>query len=91
MGKKKSKIKSSCCKAPIRYSDLAPDFIGDDPKTMRMGTCYIICTKCNQPCDMHISIRRTWTRNPSEQIIGDKRDKINKKVTKKEIEEIGCA
>jgi L-lactate utilization protein LutB len=92
MGKKKrSKIKSECCKAEVRYSDPAPDFIGDDPKTMRIGTVYAICTKCNQPCNIYIPIRKVWTRNPKTQVQGDKRGKIKKKEIKKEIQEIGNA
>lgn len=86
MGKKKNKIKSSCCKAEIRYSDPSPDFIGD--KNPVIGTCYCICSKCNQPCDMYVPIRKTWTRNPKTQILEDKRAKKEIKLTKKEIEEI---
>jgi len=85
--KKKNRLLSICCNAPIKYSDFAPDFIGDNPKTMTMGTCYVICTKCNQPCNIYISIRRTWTRNPKTQIQGDDREQIRKKEIKKEIKE----
>lgn len=88
MGKKRSKIKSECCKAEVRYSNFAPDFIGDDPHTMKIGTVSVICSKCNQPCNIYIPIRKVWTRNPKTQIIGDKREKQEKKLTKKEIEEI---
>jgi len=88
---KKSKIKSECCKVPIRYSDFAPDFIGDDPKTMRVGTCYAICNKCNQPCNIYIPIRKTWKINPATKVKGDKREKIKDKEINKEIQEIGHA
>jgi hypothetical protein len=83
MAKKKSNLKSICCNAKVRLEGI-DDFD-------KQCTIYHICTYCNKPCDVLIKVRKTWTRNPSEQIIGDKRDKINKKVTKKEIEEIGCA
>ena len=91
MGKKRSKIKSECCKAEVHYSNFAPDFIGDDPHTMKIGTVSVICSKCNQPCNIYIPIRRTWTRNPKTQIQGDNRGKIREKEIKKEIQEIGNA
>jgi len=91
MAKTKNKIKSSCCHASVRYSDPAPDFIGDNSKTMQVGTCYCICSKCNQPCNMYIPIRRTWIKNPKTQIQKDKREKTKRKETNKEIKEIGCA
>ena len=83
MGKIKNNLKSICCNAKVRLEGI-DDFD-------KQCTIYNVCTHCNKPCDVLIKVRKTWTRNPSEQIIGDKRDKINKKVTKKEIEEIGCA
>jgi hypothetical protein len=83
MGKIKNNLKSICCNAKVRLEGI-DDFD-------KQCTIYHVCTYCNKPCDVLIKVRKTWTRNPSEQIIGDKRDKINKKVTKKEIEEIGCA
>ena len=86
MGKKKSKIKSACCKAPIISSEPAPDFIGD--KNPSVGTCCCICTKCNKPCNFYIPIRRTWTRNPVEQIIPSKKKKSSTKLTPKELNEI---
>lgn len=89
--KKRNKILSKCCRAEIRYSDFAPDFFGDDPKTMQIGTVSAICTKCNKPCNFYIPIRRTWIRNPKTQIRGDKRNEIRQKTIKKEIEEIGNA
>jgi CO dehydrogenase/acetyl-CoA synthase alpha subunit len=86
--KKKNNYKSDCCRAKVRFSDFAPDFIGDDPKTMKIGTCYYICTKCEEACDIYIPIRKVWARNPSEQIIGNKRKKVSVKLTDKEIKEI---
>jgi hypothetical protein len=88
MGKRKDKTLSACCHAPIRSSEPAPDFIGDDPKTMQVGTCYCICTKCNNPCNFYIPIRKTWAINPKTKINGDKRERITEHLTKKEIEEI---
>jgi L-lactate utilization protein LutB len=85
--RKKSKIKSACCKAEIRYSDPAPDFIGDDSKTMQIGTCCAICSKCGKPCNFYVPIRRTWKRNPATKVKGDDRAKKEVKLTKKEIEE----
>ena len=88
MGKKKrSRELSSCCHAKIRIN-LSPDFIGDNSTNQIMGTCYYICTKCNQPCSVYIPIRRTWTRNPATKVKGDEREKKEIKLTKKEIEEI---
>ena len=87
MEKKKTKIKSECCKAEVRYSDFAPDFIGDDPKTMQIGTCYCICSKCNKPCNIYVPIRRTWKINPATKVKGDERAKIKERQTKKEIKE----
>jgi hypothetical protein len=89
MEKIKNKIISECCRAKIRYSDPAPDFIGD--KKPLIGTCYIICTKCNKPCNLYIPIRRTWKINPSTKIKGDEREKNHKKEIDKEIKEIGNA
>ena len=42
--------KSKCCNANIRFA-ISPDFIGDDPKKMRVGTCSFECEKCGNPCD----------------------------------------
>ena len=89
--KKMSNLKSTCCKAEIKLSDLSPDFIGDNPKTMRIGTCYSVCTKCHQPCDIYSNERKFWTRNSKTQIIPDKRKKIRTKEIKKEIDSTGCA
>ena len=48
---KKIKYVSKCCKAEI-ITIMSPDFIGDNPKTMKIGTCHFGCSKCNKPCDI---------------------------------------
>jgi hypothetical protein len=83
---KKNNYKSSCCRAKVRLSNPAPDFIGD--KNPTIGTCYAICTKCNQPCDLHIPIRKTWKINPKTQIIPNKKKPKSTKLTPKELKEI---
>jgi len=88
MGKKKSNLKSECCKVEVRYSDCAPDFIGDDPKTMQIGTCCCICSKCNQPCNIYVPIRKTWKINPQTKIIPNKKKKLSTKLSAKELKEI---
>jgi len=84
--KKKTNYKSSCCRTRVKFSDPSPDFIGDDPKIMKIGTCYVICTKCGKACDIYVPIRKTWTRNPKTQIIPNKKKQITEKLTRKEIE-----
>jgi len=42
---------SKCCLAEVK-SEVCSDFIGDNPKTMKIGTCYYTCQKCGQPCDV---------------------------------------
>jgi hypothetical protein len=88
MKKKKSNIKSTCCKATIRFSDFTPDFVGEDPKTMKIGTCQCICTKCNEPCTIYVTVRKIWRRNPKTQIIPNKKIKKSTKLTAKELKEI---
>jgi hypothetical protein len=85
--KKRNKILSSCCRAEIRFSDPSPDFIGDDPKTMKIGTCSAICSKCNKPCNIYTPIRKVWTRNPKTQILEDNRGKLTEKEIKKILKE----
>lgn len=43
-------FKSKCCKANVKWA-ISPDFPGDDPKKMRVGTCSFECEGCGQPCD----------------------------------------
>jgi len=47
--------KSKCCNADVKYA-IYPDFIGDDPKKMRIGTCSFECEKCGKPCDANIDL-----------------------------------
>ena len=42
---------SKCCNAKVK-SEMCPDFIGDNPKEMKIGTCYFICEKCGFDCDV---------------------------------------
>ena len=42
---------SACCKAPVKTS-ISPDFIGDNPNTMTVGTCCFVCSMCEKPCDV---------------------------------------
>ena len=48
----KNKYISTCCKADVEMSDPAPDFFGDDPKTMEMGTVSFLCSKCGKACNV---------------------------------------
>ena len=82
---KKSSLRSTCCKAEVKYSEPAPDFFGDRNPTI--GTCYCICSKCGEPCNIMSVTRRTWTRNPATQIQKDSRKKIKDKIVKKEIKD----
>ena len=52
-------MKSKCCGAEVKSSLPAPDFIGNDPDTMTIGTCYYICCKCNKACDAVYDARLT--------------------------------
>lgn len=81
---KKNKIKSNCCNAKVKYSNILSDFIGD--KNPQIGTVHYICTKCGKACDVHINIRKTWKINPTTQIIPNK--KKSTKLTSKELKEI---
>ena len=93
MGKKKrSKIKSECCNAPIKVCEGVGDFSEKD----KACTLYAVCSRCGNPCDIKSTVRKVWTRNPKTQIKGDKRAKQKKyeeakeakSFTHKEIEEI---
>lgn len=88
MEKKKSNLKSTCCNAEVKSSDFAPDFIGDDTKTMKIGTRYYICTKCNEPCDIYLKLRKTWEINPVERIVPNRKKKKSTKLTSKELKEL---
>jgi len=54
---------SKCCKAEA-IIEMSPDFIGDDPKHMEIGTCHFICGKCHKPCDVKINKRITMADKP---------------------------
>jgi hypothetical protein len=64
-------LKSNCCNAKVKVEGNV--------------TMFYRCCKCHQPCDVHSVIRKTWTRNPSVQILKDKRRKHWDKLNKKEI------
>lgn len=87
MEKKKSNLKSTCCSAEVKYSNIAPDFIGDKSEEMKIGTCYYICTKCNEPCNIYLKLRKTWEINPTTKVKKDKKEKKEKLFTDKEIKE----
>ena len=65
-------MKSNCCKAPIVVSDPSPDFAGDNPKTMKIGTCHFICTKCKKACDPDDESWRRGKVKMKEKKAGDK-------------------
>ena len=46
-------FKSKCCNADVKWA-ISPDFIGDDLKKMKVGTCSFECGKCGEPCDTNI-------------------------------------
>jgi len=77
MTKKKSNLKSICCGAKVRVEGMN-DFD-------KQCTMYHVCTYCNKPCDIIVKVRKTWTRNPSTKVEGDKRAKEKRKEANKEI------
>ena len=83
MEKKKSNLKSDCCRAKVKISGIG-DFEGDKSAC----TQYYVCTKCNKACDVYIPIRKTWKINPSTKVKGDERAKIKEKEINEEIQEI---
>jgi hypothetical protein len=57
---------SKCCNASV-HTNMSPDFIGDNPKTQKIGTCYYICDACGEPCDL-----AEWNKEPkSKDRIGE--------------------
>jgi hypothetical protein len=70
--KKNNSERSLCCGAKV--------------KVVGNTTLYYVCLKCKKACDIYIKERKFWERNPKTQILGDKRDKKEEKLTKKEIE-----
>lgn len=81
--KKKSTLKSVCCKAELKYSSPAPDFFGE--KGLTIGTCYCICSKCGEPCNIMVDERRTWAINPKTRVVPNKKKKNDKLFTDKEL------
>ena len=81
--KKKSNLRSTCCKAEIKYSEAVPDFIGDDKNSVR--TCYCICSKCGEPCNIYSVERKTWEINPKTRVVPSKKKKNDRMFTQKEI------
>ena len=49
--KKKIKYISKCCNAYV-IGVMSPDFIGDIPEQMQIGTCYYKCSLFDKPCDI---------------------------------------
>jgi hypothetical protein len=82
MGKRKSKLKSNCCNAPIKVGEGIGDFSEKD----KACTLYAVCSKCNKPCDIKSDTRKVWTINPSTKVKKDDRKKFKDKLTKTEIE-----
>jgi len=77
--------KSKCCKAKVKIV-MAKDFFGDVPKQL-IGTCYYICCKCNNPCDIFFPVRKKFKINPKTRVQPNKkRKKLTKQNTKKLIE-----
>ncbi len=48
-------FKSKCCNMDVKWV-MSPDFLGDDPKKMKVGTCSFECEKCGKPCDADIYV-----------------------------------
>jgi len=75
--KNKTTLKSNCCNAPIRTE-------GDkDFKNSFEGTFYYVCSKCKQPCDVHLDERKIWLINPKTKVVPNK--KKDRKFTDKEL------
>lgn len=62
--------KSNCCNSKVKVEG-------------RTTLCYV-CLKCGEACDVHSNQRKTWTRNPKEQITPNKKKDWNK-LTRNEI------
>jgi hypothetical protein len=88
--KSKSNLKSNCCNAGIKTA-MSPDFFGDIPDQMHVGTCHYECTKCGKTCDVHTNTRKIWAINPKTRIVPNKKKNQKEKLSKQEIEQIGNA
>jgi hypothetical protein len=82
MSKKKNKpstLRSTCCGAEIT-SITSPDEID------KIGcTCYCVCTKCGEPCDIYSKPRAVWNINPKTRIVPNKKKKDWNKLSKQEV------
>ncbi len=79
----KTQYKSQCCNAKTTYSEMITDFIGE--KKPLIGTITCICSKCKKPCAILIVERKKWEKNPATQIIPNKKEKIKRLFTEKEL------
>jgi hypothetical protein len=77
MSNKKKPLKSKCCNADVRIEGM-DDF--DQTCTM-----YHECTKCGNPCDVIIKVRKLWAINPKTRIVPNKKKKNDKLFTDKEL------
>lgn len=77
---------STCCNAKIKYSDPAPDFLGDTHPLI--GTCCCLCSKCGEACNVYEKTRKTWKINPATKIKQNEKKIKKVKLTKKEIDEL---
>jgi len=53
---------------------------------IKINDAGLFCTKCHNPCDYVVKIRKTWTINPSTKVKKDERKKFQDKLTKEQIE-----
>jgi hypothetical protein len=79
--KKKTKLKSTCCDAPVKIGG-----VGDFNDKDKVCTLYSVCTKCGNPCDIKSTVRKTWEINPKTRIAPNKKQKNLDKLSKEEIE-----
>jgi len=59
-------FKSKCCHADVKWI-ISPDFLGDDPRKMRVGTCSFECEGCGQPCDTDIDSSFSKKKEPEKE------------------------
>jgi len=45
-------LRSECCDAEVSLN-MSPDFLGDKPESMTVGTGYFVCKECNEHCDVY--------------------------------------
>jgi hypothetical protein len=73
--KNKDTFKSNCCNAVVKYKR------NDKKETTDVFS--ITCTKCDNPCNVHVDERRTWAINPKTRIVPNK--KKDRKLSNKEL------